>query len=189
MTTYIVNYNTVIKTCLDLLNIQYKTLNNNDRIEITAKYIQPLSSFLNISKRDVNLGINVILDLIAQIKHYEKNKVTVPFIHFDNIIVINNSIFLLIDPAFYPILNRRIYIKEAYPKTNEFLCDEIKNNQQLPFSLSYKCVYQSIALMILKIIFKNTNIENVTNITYTRLGWCLERCLNPRLEDRELIYF
>ena len=154
MTTYIINHNTVIKTCLDLLNIQYKILDNNNNIEITDKHIQPFSSFLDTSKRDVSLGINVILDLIAQIKHYEKNKVTVPFIHFDNIIVINNSIFLLIDPAFYPILNRRIYIKEAYPKTNEFLSAFCK----IPFTSCISTANDDCALNILSLFNILVNI-------------------------------
>lgn len=189
MITYIINHSTIIKECLQLFKIKYKVFDNNNKIEICANKIEPFSKFLSESKRDVNLGINILIDLITQTKHYEKNRKTVPFIHFNNIIVVNNDNFLLIDPIFYSISNHHIKITETYSKNHEFLCDELINNTILPTHIHYKCIYQSIALIILKIIFDSTNTANMTKITYTRLSWCLQRCLNTHLEDRDLIYF
>lgn len=181
------------KDCLDLLDIQYQINQLNSKIKIIGSSFQSLEQFLREKEKEkennVNLGIKILIDINSQIKYFEKLKLSIPFFNFQNILVINRSKFLFINILPFPIKNNYIKIDITYNKNNEFLCSQLKENQSLPIYIHFKSIYYHIALLILKVIFNNYNLDNLKLINYTRLGWCLEKCLNKNIEERELIYF
>lgn len=167
-------------------------------IFITCEKISSLSEYL--SENDGVLTyeqiLNIIHTLSIQINFLYEKKCGFYGIDLDDVIVINDDIFIIInneklleldkhdDENQLLIINKMIHI----PLFNN---PEILQIQELPAKINHKCVYYSLALLIIYCLFGNDSLEkieeSIKSIHSTKLYFFLERCLN-NLDERCLLF-
>lgn len=167
-------------------------------IFVTCEKISSLSEYL--SENDGVLTyeqiLNIIHTLSIQINFLYEKKCGFYGIDLDDVIVINDDIFIIInneklleldkhdDENQLLIINKMIHI----PLFNN---PEILQIQELPAKINHKCVYYSLALLIIYCLFGNDSLEkieeSIKSIHSTKLYFFLERCLN-NLDERCLLF-
>lgn len=177
---------------LNELTIQYiceifksSVVNQEDNsVQIYANSITNSHSLL-----DNNLSIDFIFCLKRQQEFMEKHSSSFYYFSPDEILVINDNIFISTSPI-EPIDSQgilKLYRPYNRNKPNAIFSPELKN-KFLPAIVSHKTAYYSLGVMTILLMFGADNIELLSQIAHTKLYWFLRRCINKLPEDRYLIY-
>jgi len=156
----------------------------DNSVQIYANSITKLDSLL-----DYNLSIDFIFCLKRQQEFMEKNSSSFYYFSPDEILVINDNIFISTSPI-EPIDSQgilKLYRPYNRNKTNAIFSPELKLNI-LPAIVSHKTAYYSLGVMTILLMFGADDIELLSQIAHTKLYWFLQRCINKLPEDRYLIY-
>jgi hypothetical protein len=176
----ILNSTLYLTDCLDILSISYDKISNNN-IELHIDSIESIHDYLlDFPNGNIQLGNIAFIDLIHQIKYFEKNNASLPFLNEKNIAIINKERCLIINPEFYKVHKKKITLLEPYSKDSVYYAPEIRVNTVLPFECNYTVSYYNLVIIILKICFNEYHLSNLEKINYTRLYWSLKRCLNEK---------
>ena len=147
---------------------------------------------------------------IDQIKFLEKKKYTFYNFYPEKIYLINNEITILIEEEIIEIIEDKIKIKNVFIK-NEYCSPELFHINDLPNKISYKSIYFSISIFILKNLVEEIEeklfyelkqeekLENKINILikidkklneikYTKMYFFIKRNINIIESKRLLIY-
>ena len=170
-------------------------------IFITCEKISSLSDYLleNDNSLTYEQVLNIIHTISIQINflHNEK-KCGFYGIDLNNIIVINDNIFLIVS-------DKNLLKIDRHDDTNESLIidkmihiplfnnPEIIKIKELPAKINYKCSYYSLGLLIGYClfgseIFKKNIEETIEIISFTKLYFFLKRCFNNNLDERCLLF-
>jgi hypothetical protein len=186
-------------------------------IFVTCEKIRSLSEYL--SENDELLTyeqtLNIINTLSIQINFLYEKKYGFYGIDLDDVIIIDDDIFTIIN-------NKKLLKLDNHDDNNELLIinkminipffnnPEILQIQELPAKINHKCIYYSLALLIIYCMFdkftsldKFTSVnkftieekkekeidinETIKSIHSTKLYFFLERCLN-NLDERCLLF-
>ena len=165
-------------------------------IIFTAENIKPLSSLLKESKLTNQMAVKMTHDLSKQIAYLETNFLAFYSYDLDDILVINDDIFIIasikhllkIEP------DNCIYfynpIGEPY-----FTNPEVIKLTKLPSKIDYRSSYYSLGALILfcltniyifaEIVEKEEDLDHILEpIYYTKLFWFIRRCFKERSEER-----
>jgi len=180
-------------------SIHYSILNNttnNKNSDIIIDEVNGTISFYadsvsNISPVTYNNAIHMFYSLSEQQKYIESTWSRSFYkLKAQDIIVINDSIFLCTNPAYIKqITNGLIHFNCPFDKyAYDFCSPELLRIDKLPASISYKTFYYSLGAFICHCLFDSFDTTEVQSIENTKLFWCLMRCLNNNINSRELLY-
>ena len=177
---YIVKYQKYIELFLNHLNI--KIYSSSNGITFKADRLEKLESL------DFSLLENFIYDLGYQILILKNLNLGILFINISDIIVINSSHFLFINPnVIFPISSdNNMNISDQITNTlstTSFISPEIKNIKSYPTNIYYTSSFYSLASLILHIF--NIKLEN---LYYTSSYYFLTRCLVSNPHERYFLY-
>lgn len=189
--------NTLYSSILILLKHAFHNKINSS-IFITCEKIQTLSDYLkeNDELLTYEQTLNIIHTLSIQINFlYEKNYGFYG-IDLEDVIVVNDDTFIIVN-------NDKLLKLDIHDDNHELLVinkmihipffhnPEILKIKELPEKINHKCIYYSLALLIIYSMFGSIEDihENIKSIHSTKLYFFLERCLNnSNLEDRCLLF-
>jgi len=181
---------------LDLLNINNEVVSNKD-VKLKAGRVRTLEQFLYNSHHvmDYNIATKFTLDLVGQILYLEENGMTYSYLDPQDIIVIDNDVFLILGQSnIYEINKNKIAINKPYD-ISEFMAPKIKKNKVLPLKTHFTEVYYSVGLLLVYCLF-NTSINEKTDVRSvlgpiyaTRLYWFIDKCLIKEPHKRKLMFF
>ena len=181
---------------LELLDVNIEVISKRD-IKINVKSVRTLKQFLSNSHSvmDYNIATKLTLDLVRQILYLEENGKTFSYLDPQDIIVLNNDIFLILNRGnLYDIENNKIVINKPYD-ISAFMSPNVKTNQVLPLKVHFTEVYYSIGVILVFCLF-NVNVEERTDIRNllgpiyaTRLYWFINKCLIREPHKRKLLFF
>lgn len=208
------NYVIMVHLVTTIINQIPNSFYNETTQEIlfTAETVRNISNFktnnkqnnkTNISKLNLlteTQAIEMIQCLTRQIEYLNRNNLA--FYGFDksDIIVINESIFLITSLNYLYNIDKERNINFYTPITKPFFSSpEFLSLKQLPSKISYKTNYYSLgALIIYFYLGTSLSLENDTKreelesllkpIYYTKIYWFLLRCLKDNPEKRILLF-
>jgi hypothetical protein len=144
-------------------------------------------------------GLRCLFSLTKQLEYLLK-KESASFYTYEpeNIVIINETIYLYLSSEhLIELKNNKIKFTHLFEKTQN-LSPEIKNIKSIPSEIEYKCVYYSLGLIIINILFfedRNRIEEKEINITKrmetiegTKLYYYLLRCMDENIERRTLLF-
>tara|TARA_B110000977_G_C10957275_1_gene447121 strand:+ start:337 stop:984 length:648 start_codon:yes stop_codon:yes gene_type:complete len=190
------NTNDNLVGLLELLDVNTDIISSKD-LKIKVKKVRTLEQFLSNSHHvlDYNIATKLTLDLVRQILYLEENKIAFSYLDPQDIIVLNNDIFLILNQSnMYSIEDNKIVINKPYD-ISAFMAPKIKTNTVLPLKIYFTEVYYSIGVLLVYCLF-NKMIEGRTElrkalgpIYATRLYWFIDKCLIKEPHKRRLMFF
>ena len=173
---------------LSLFSIKYKT--QDQSTIITAKSVGLLSDFLlkfNDGLITYDYAYGFSQNIVQQLLYLEKQSKTIHAFSIDDFLVIDESFLIFVNfSKIHTIKNNNIIIHSPYHKNNStfFITQEMKNNNSLPLTLSYKNIYVSLAFLILYLLYGKyyfefeNNQKLINNLQGTKLYYFLQNCIN-----------
>jgi hypothetical protein len=193
---------------------------NKDKIILKLNSIESLNDFLDRKKKDFKITKNIntinniikkiINDLVIQLNYLLENENSI-FLGYniENIIVINEDTFVFLDLNLIVDLDEKLNINIYYPYERDdfYFSHELNEIKNLPSKISYKTCYYSLGYLIINLIIKlydkdnllklNLNDEKINeildnlineNLISYKLYYFLQKCLERNIEDRFLLY-
>lgn len=168
----------------------------NNSLFMTCEKIKTFADYLleNEKLLTYEQTLNIIHSMSIQINFLYEHKYGFYGIDLDDIIVINDDIFIIIN-------NQKLLKIDRHDDNNQLLIidkmihvpifynPEISQIIELPAKVNYKCIYYSLALLIIHCMFgQEINInEGMKSIRNTKLYFFLKRCFD-NLDDRCLLF-
>jgi len=202
----------LIKSIFHLLkeiNISYKKTKDFFIVSIISESCELIIDKINKKNKSILLH-NFLVSFTSQVKFLEKNKYTFYNINTEKLYLINDEISICIDEELIKIEEDKIKINNIFKK-NEYCSPELYEIVDLPNKISYKSIYFSIAIFLLKnfvegveenLFFqlkKEEKLENKINILikidkklneikYTKMYFFIKKNININEMKRLLIY-
>jgi len=194
-------YSSIIKSRI-LTNAFYDHRKNS--IFFTAGFVQPLSEYLK-SRTNTRMSerecAKLIYNLTTQIQYLEENNYIVYGYNMNDILVINEQIFIIANSDYIlPLEEETKSIVFYSPIIKPFFCNpELLELTNLPSFIHYKSGYYSLGVLVaFCLLNKNIIQTNVSTdkeieiflnpIRYSKVYWFIKRCLNKRYEQRVLLF-
>lgn len=170
-------------------------------IFITCAKIQSLNDYLleNDKLLTYEQSLNIIHTLSIQINFLYEKQYGFYGIDLEDIMVIDDDIFIICS-------DEKLLSIDSHDENSQFLVidkmihipffhnPEILQIIELPAKINHKCIYYSLALLVMKCIFGKeihdneiSTTEAIKSIEYTKLYFFLKRCLD-NLDDRCLLF-
>jgi len=142
---------------------------------------------------------NFMIQIGKQIEEIERKGFSIPFININDIIVLNDNIFLYLGVELLPIVmeeNNNMNITKPY-RMNYFFSPELQQMSRLPYKISNKTWYYSLGMIGIFLLSKNKRLERknhkelmyeIIDIEDTKLYFCIKRCIEPNPENRYYYY-
>ena len=160
-----------------------------------SKSVMSLSQLMSHHKHGLSYEIveNIMKMMIKQIKFFEKNGFGLLFVSPEDIIVIDNETFIIANTDVFKRNKNSILVVDTPYKKDDFKSPEFHSISSLPYRISYKSGYYSVACLGIYSLFK-ANITDKTEIDeillpilQTTLYWFFKRALQKDLKERFLI--
>jgi hypothetical protein len=168
----------------------------NHSIIFTANTVTPLTA--NAVKNNVN---QMIRCLSKQLEYFHDNNLAFYGFDLDDIIVINDTIFLIVNNKYSKTLDKERTITFYGPFSKPYFSSpELINLKCLPAKIDYQTSYYSLGALIVYYLFdinstifiglKRESLDDKVfeSILNTKLYWFLKRCLNDNPKKRILLY-
>ena len=191
------------------INIICKKVNNKISLTFLCESIESFTDKIKCCDLKYILLEELLISIINQIKFLEKLRYTFYNIHPENIYIINKDIFVYIDDGIVEIIDNKIKIGNIFKK-NEYCSPELFEISNLPSRISYKSIYFSISILLLKNLLEFdetlfyqlkiedkietkinilTQIDKILNkIKYTKLYFFIKKNINIQESKRLLLY-
>jgi len=187
---------------------------NYQTLLIQAKTITKFEDFLNSSRetntqeqfenKKYDISLQIIQHLTKQLKSLLNYKHTFYAFSLDHLFVIDNQTFIYFNldhllPLDANLKTFTLKIPFQREINGLFISPEIREMNELPFSLHYKSIYYSLGAVILYFLFDKPMNEIQENnhkeikellkpIKETKLYWFLVRIMKPNPEERWLYF-
>ena len=185
---------------------EYENENDNENafnhsIIFKANTVTPLTS--NAVKNNVN---QMIKCLSKQLEYFHDNNLAFYGFDKDDVIVINDTLFLIVNNKYSKTLDEERTITFYGPFSKPYFSSpELINLKCLPAKIDYQTSYYSLGALIVYYLFtqnlsnknfivligmKRESIDEKVfeSILNTKLYWFLKRCLNDNPKKRILLY-
>jgi len=176
-----------------------------EMIIFTAKKVKSLSVILKEGKLTNQQIIKMIYDLSKQIAYLEINLMSFYGYNLDDIIVINDNTFFIVNTKYLAKINAKDYNIYFYKPIDKpyFSSPELNELTKLPAKIDYRANYYSLGALIL---FCLTNIYIFSELTkegenedeilksilepinYTKSYWFFKRCFLKDYKKRILLF-
>jgi serine/threonine protein kinase len=185
-----------------LSNVFYN--DESETIIFTAETVVTLTSF--VKKRSLTMlqAIKMINDLSKQIAHLEINGFAFYGYDLDDIIVINDTIFIIVNTSKLLDVVEDNIIFNSPIKLPYFSNPEVNKLTNLPSTINYRSSYYSLGALTLFCLLNvyiyseldsyldselETQIDLILQpLYYTKMYWFLKRCLHKKSEQRLLLF-
>jgi hypothetical protein len=181
--------NSLIKTRL----IQGATATDDYKtIKFKAVSVTNFTNFTNFTKKNSNknkipipITANIVATLSTQLKYLIQHNYTFLGYNLENIIVINDQIFVNLDNELLIdiVENDMALISSPFSTADFFAAPELLTITELPSYVHYKVAYFSMAKLIL-----NMEDTDKSLIKGTKLYHLLSRCLNENPKTRNILF-
>jgi hypothetical protein len=166
-------------------------ITNAQKNEFTfqANSIIPINDYIKKTNWNYIKSLEFISSLLKQLQTLYKDGYCFYGLNMDNIVVINENIFLQISTE-YLVPVKKDYLTLAVPFSKKiYLSPEIINITSLPTTIPYKSIYYSISSLCFYLLFKKNTLEIsleevkecMNSIMGTKLYWFLLRGLEKRI--------
>lgn len=166
-------------------------ISNVQKNEFTfqANSIVPINDYIKKTNWNYIKSLEFISSLLKQLQILYKNGYCFYGLNMDNIIVINENIFLHISNE-YLVPVKKDHLTLAVPFSKKiYLSPEIINITSLPTTIHYKCIYYSLSSLCFYLLFKKNTLEinldevkeYMKSIIGTKLYWFLLRGLEKKI--------
>tara|TARA_B000000609_G_C24150026_1_gene336692 strand:+ start:782 stop:1378 length:597 start_codon:yes stop_codon:yes gene_type:complete len=187
------NFRKIVKDFLNRRNVTF--YENAAVLEVKAQSLQKLSIYVkqNRSYIEYEKVSNILKDVVEIQKLLEKNNLCISYYDFDDIVVVNDEIFLFInDEKIENIENGEISIRKPISKDKPFLPPKITEAKSLPIVFHYKESYLSLALLTLKLLTPENKVLEFTEemrekLYPTKLYWFLKTIYDNDVRSKDLI--
>jgi|UniRef100_A0A6C0DSG5 hypothetical protein len=164
-------------------------------INFFSKSVKPLSYYCKKRLVDYYMAINIIRDLYNQHIFVSKYGYGFYYIDLDDIIVIDNSIFLYINSQVVKeFRNGQLMFFSPFNRTAQhaFYAPEILVLQSIPAKLSHKCFYYSLGALAIYCLFGAKLVNSDASlllkpISQTKLYWLILKLVDPDCERRSAL--
>jgi hypothetical protein len=194
----------VLKSILHMIpNLGGAIIKSDDGyyIDFCAQSVQPLTEFKKSLDYDYNTVISIIYSLNKQQTFLsEKYNHGMFFIDLKDIVVIDSSIFICINPELVKSINSfgefSFYSPFSRASNSAFFSPEILAIDKIPSCVDCKCFYYSLGALAIYCLF-NKNIKGLTEleikqllnpIYQTKLYWMLLKSVSLDYERRTLLF-
>lgn len=193
--------NPLFESIIEIQLLPFSFIENN-KLHFHAQSVCMLEDYLNNNNNTMNIE-NILFFLYSiskQITSLEQKGFTFYGISLKDVVVVNKNIFLFLNTnTILPIENEYITFLCPFEKPY-FANPEILAIDFLPCQVNYKCIYYSLAALIIYCLFNNYILKGndlLSNsdidvilfpIHGTKLYWCLKRCLENESNKRYLLY-
>jgi len=184
---------TLLKELFELFNINVK-INNKNLVITTSKSINTFNEWqskLVHPKIEYSNAEQIYKNLALISLYLEKNRLQLSHLNPADIIVINGTHFIPTNTEdLYTINNSNITVNRPYSRDNKYLSLELKNNNNIPFTVSFKCFYASVALLVYDLLIglEEPDYQKGLLVIYmTKLYWMLHYSLLANIEDRLIV--
>ena len=181
----------------------------NDETEtiiFTAETVVTLTSFVKKGCLTMLEAIKMINDLSKQIAHLEINGFAFYGYDLDDIIVINDTIFIIVNTSNLLDVVEDNIIFNSPIKLPYFSNPEVNKLTILPSTINYRSSYYSLGALTLFCLLNvyiyseldsysqidsqlETSIDHILQpLYYTKMYWFLKRCLHKKSEQRILLF-
>ena len=176
----------------------------SETIIFTAETVVALTSFVKKGCLTMLEAIKMINDLSKQIAHLETNGFAFYGYDLDDIIVINDSIFIIVNTSNLLDVVEDNIIFNSPIKLPYFSNHEVNKLTNLPSKINYRSSYYSLGALTLFCLLNlyiyseldsyldselETQIDNILQpLYYTKMYWFLRRCLHKKSEQRLLLF-
>jgi hypothetical protein len=201
-----------IKSLLDTKILDSGIADENYKtITFSARSVKPLKEFLNLKKEcitpiEYNLWIHMLWSLEKQQDYLNKNYCGFYKLHLDDIIVINETFFICVNPKLIMnIIKGKFRFYSPFDRSG-FVSPEIANLTFVPAEISIKTFYYSLGALTLycmydynvcdgslkeidktQMVYKKI-VELTKDIQFTKLYWSLMRSLCVESDKRVLLF-
>lgn len=145
---------------------------------------------------------NFIIQIGKQIEEIERKGFSVPFINLNDIIVLNDNIFIYLGVEILEIINyeeeKKIEMNITKPyRMNYLFSPELQQMSRLPYKITNKSWHYSLGMIGIFLLSKNKRLERknhkelmyeIIDIEDTKLYFCIKRCIEPNPENRYYYY-
>lgn len=181
---------------LSICNILFDIVNYNT-LKIDTQNVCNLDEYM---KKTTCLELNQCDQLIKSLGFFmdelERNKMSLISIYLEDIIVINDKLFIFINDEKIMDITPGNTITVDWVDENEFNSVELKKIVLLPDEVHYKAVYQNLAYLVFYSLFGDIMtdskllLHNLVCNGYekTKLYYCINRCIHPDPSKREFIW-
>jgi hypothetical protein len=195
---------------IDNTNILSNAFYNDESetIIFTAETVVTLTSFIKKGCITMLRAIKMVNDLSKQIAHLEINGFAFYGYDLDDIIVINDSIFIIVNTSHLLDVVEENIIFNSPIKLPYFSNPEVNKLTILPSTINYRSSYYSLGALTLFCLLNvyiyseldsyldsdsdselETQIDNILQpLYYTKMYWFLKRCLHKKSEQRILLF-
>jgi hypothetical protein len=151
--------------------------------------IVPINDYIKKTNWNYMKSLEFISSLLKQLQILYKDGYCFYGLNMDNIIVINENIFLHISTEYLvPVKKDQLILAVPFSK-KIYLSPEIINITSLPTSIPYKSIYYSVSSLCFYLLFKKNTLEIsleeikecMNSIIETKLYWFLLRGLEKRI--------
>ena len=187
------NFRTIIKEFLNRRDIHFRE--NRKILELKVHSFQELSIYVKQKRSYIEYEkVSTIMKDIVEIqKMLEKNNLSISYYDFNDIVVLNDEVFLFInDIKIETIENGEISIRNPISKDKLFLPPKIIEATTLPIVFHYKESYLSLGLLTLKLLTPENKVleftEEIREKLYpTKLYWFLKTIYDNDVRNKALI--
>jgi hypothetical protein len=178
--------------------IQFLTLYNliisitNDVITFGVDSIEGLNDNIILADK---FDTNFIYDIGCQLMFLKDNKLGVKYINPSDIVIINSTIFLFINPnMLFELLNKKHIKSNKLINSYEYGIvekDSINLNSAFiapEFKQEYDYIYYTSSFYSFGKVFQSIFNLNIDDIEATSLYYLLERCMEKNPENRIFLY-
>lgn len=173
------------------------TNNYSISLDFCAHSVKPLSYYQERGLIDYHLAISMMHSLYKQQSILEKYNCGFYCLDMDDIIVIDSSIFICINPSLIKDIRDKhftFYSPFSRASKHGFFSPEIMELNFIPASIHLNCFYYSLGALAVYCLFgKKIDKASVSDllkpIAQTKLYWMLLKSLSIDCERRTLIYF
>lgn len=184
----------VLRDLLELFNIRAYNDSDNEIIIDKINSIELIEQWEKKQHPQIDyISAEKMFDNFAAISLYlEKIGLQLSHINPTKLVVINSNIFIPMNlEDLYIIKDKKITVDKPYDKKNIYLSLELQKNSNIPYNVSFKSFYSSLALLIYDKLIGLKNYPKYNDglqfIFGSRLYWILRYCLLENAEEKLIV--
>lgn len=166
-------------------------------ISFVAEKVSTLSELLKTykdGKMPYSVCVRMIYCISRQLDELEKTHKFFYGLDLDNILVINDDIFLIASLQYLMPMSDKTFIFYSPFQMPFFSSPELLSTKSIPAEIHFKCFYYSLGGLFMHCLFGKTQTDNedlektIDPISQTKMYWFLKRCFASDPSKRSLLF-
>jgi hypothetical protein len=172
---------------------------NSKEISFVAEKVSTLEELLKTykdKKMPYNVCVRMIYCISSQLDELEKTHKFLYGLDLDDILVINDDIFLIASTEYLMPMSDKTFTFYAPFEMPFFSSPELLSIKSIPAEVHFKCFYYSLGGLLMHCLFGKTQsqiddaeLEKLIDpISQTKMYWFLKRCFASTPSKRSLLF-